>query len=143
MKTNSINLVRSSWAIVATMDPVIVGEIFYYELFEIMPEVKPMFSRSTMPEQSRKLLSMLSYIISKLDKLEDIMGEVKKLAQRHVQYGVKAAHYDAVGEALIRTLAKGLGDQWNEPLKAAWIEVYTLLSGAMMDADEQNNVMAA
>ena len=64
---------------VAKIDPVVVGELFYNRLFEIAPQVRHLF-HSPMPEQSRKLLSMLQYIISKLDKLEDILEEVAQLA---------------------------------------------------------------
>lgn len=133
----NIELVKTSWAMVAKMDRETVGGLFYSRLFEMMPEIKPMFSRSTMPEQSKKLLTMLSYIISKLDNLEDILDEIKKLAQRHTRYGVKDEHYAVVGASLLWTLEKGLGGQWNAALKTAWTEVYTILSSAMMAAQIQ------
>lgn len=134
MTTKNINLVKKSWSLVAAMDMETVGALFYNRLFEIAPEVKPMFSKTTMPEQSKKLLTMLSYVIVKLDKLEDILDDVAKLAQRHEGYGVKAEHYTAVGKALLFTLEQGLGTQWNEELKAAWTEVYIVLSEAMINA---------
>jgi hemoglobin-like flavoprotein len=134
MTTKNIELVKKSWALVSKIDMEVVGGIFYNRLFEIAPEVKPMFSKTTMPEQSKKLLTMLSYVIAKLNKLDDIMEEVAKLALRHSSYGVKDEHYTAVGTALLCTLEQGLGTQWNEELKGAWIEVYTVLSDAMMNA---------
>ena len=140
MTTHDINLVQKSWATVATIDMEIVGGLFYNRLFEIAPEVKPMFSRSSMAEQSRKLLSMLSYVMAKLDKLDDILDEVAKLAKRHVHYGVKEAHYTAVGTALLWTLEKGLGELWNEELKASWVKTYTVLSGAMITVQNKSLV---
>ena len=137
MATSNIELVKNSWVEVSKIDMLTVGGLFYGRLFEIAPEVKPMFSRTPIPEQSKKLLTMLSYVISKLDRLDEIIGEVQKLAQRHSQYGVKESHYSAVGAALLWTLEKGLGAQWNEKLKTAWTEVYTILAGAMIA--EQNN----
>lgn len=136
MTTKNIELVKGSWALVAAMDMETVGSLFYNRLFEIAPEVQPMFSKTTMPEQSKKLLTMLSYVIAKLDKLDDIIDEVAKLAKRHQGYGVKAEHYTAVGQALLWTLEQGLGMQWNEELKASWTEVYIVLSGAMINAGE-------
>lgn len=136
MTTKNIELVKNSWTLVAAMDMETVGALFYNRLFEIAPEVKPMFSKTTMPEQSKKLLTMLSYVIAKLDKLEDIIDEVAKLAQRHRSYGVKAEQYTAVGAALLWTLEQGLAANWNEELKAAWTEVYIVLSGAMINAGE-------
>jgi hemoglobin-like flavoprotein len=133
MTTQQMQLVKKSWTLVAGMDPVAVGSLFYNRLFEIAPQVKPLFQNS-MPEQSKKLLAMISYVINKLDALDDIIAEVAKLAKRHVQYGVKEEHYKAVGEALLWTLEKGLGKFWYKELKEAWVACYTILSGAMIKA---------
>lgn len=136
MTPEQIQLVKQSWAKVGTIDPLVVGELFYNRLFEIAPAVRPMF-RNPMPEQSKKLLSMLGYVISKLDKLDDILDEVAKLAQRHVQYGVKEEHYGVVAVALLWTLEQGLGEDWTPQVKEAWITCYTILSGAMIQATSQ------
>ena len=123
MTTKQIALVTKSWSIISKIDMESVGSLFYNRLFEIAPDVKPMFSRTTLPEQSKKLLTMLSYIISKLNRLEDLLEEVAKLSRRHTQYGVKDEHYTAVGEALLWTLQKGMGEYWNDDLIAAWAAV--------------------
>ena len=133
MTQKQIELVKSTWSLAAALDPVVVGEIFYNRLFEITPQVKPMF-RNLMPEQSKKLLAMINYVINKLDKLDDILDEVAKLAQRHVNYGVKPEHYTSVGQALLWTLEKGLGENWNSEVKEAWSSCYQILSGAMISA---------
>jgi hemoglobin-like flavoprotein len=135
MTNKQIDLVKSSWAMVATIDPVTVGGLFYNRLFEIAPQLKHMF-RNPMPEQSKKLLAMINYVISKLNKLEDILDEVAKLARRHVSYGVKPDHYTIVGEALLWTLEKGLADNWNSEVKEAWADCYQILSSAMINASE-------
>ena len=140
MTHNNIVLVKNSWALVTQLEMEVVGGLFYNRLFEIMPSVKPMFSRTALPEQSKKLLVMLSYVIGKLDKLEEIMEEVAKLARRHRQYGVKDEHYTAVGAALLWTLEQGLEKHWNAALEAAWTEVYGTLAGAMI-AVEQEEMM--
>lgn len=140
MEAKNITLVKDSWAIVSTLQMELVGSLFYNRLFEIMPEVKPMFSRTPLPEQSKKLLTMLSYVIAKLDKLEEILDEVKKLAIRHNKYGVRDEHYDAVGASLLWTLEQGLGTQWNAELKLAWQEVYGTLAGAMIEVQQQERM---
>ena len=142
MTSKQIDLVKTSWAIVAKMDPVAVGGLFYSRLFEIAPQLKHMF-RSPVPEQSKKLLAMISYVIIKLDKLEDILDEVAKLAQRHVNYGVKPDHYRLVGEALLWTLEKGLAENWNSEVKEAWSNCYQVLSSAMINASELKEQQAA
>ena len=142
MTQKQVELVKATWTLVATMDPVVVGGLFYNRLFEIAPQVKHMF-RGEMPEQSRKLMGMIGYVIAKLDKLDDIIGEVGRLAQRHNGYGVKPEHYTIVGSALIWTLEKGLGEVWDEQVKTAWVECYTILSDAMINAAAEADKAAA
>ena len=142
MTQKQIELVKSSWSVVSTIDPVVVGGLFYNRLFEIAPQVKHMFHHPV-PEQSKKLLAMISYVIAKLDKLEDIIDEVGKLAQRHNSYGVRPEHYTIVGNALIWTVEQGLGENWNQPVKEAWIECYTILSTAMIAAADTSAQKAA
>ena len=80
---------------------------------------------------------MLSYIVSKLDTLNDILEDVSQMAKRHTKYGVKERHFTAVGSALIWTLEKALGNHWNTELRLAWIKVYAILSTAMITAQEE------
>lgn len=133
MTTRQIHLIRTTWQI-AERQADVVGPLFYETLFEIAPEVRPLFAGTNVPGQSKKLLSMLSYVIAKLDTLDEIMNEIRKLAKRHVQYGVEDRHYGYVGAALLMTLEKGLGDVWNEEVKDAWTTCYGILSSAMMHA---------
>jgi hemoglobin-like flavoprotein len=137
MNSNQIVLVQDSFALVAKIPAETVGALFYNQLFEISPEIRQMFDKTAMPEQSRKLISMLNYIVGKLNNLESIMEEVTKLAKRHVKYGVTPQQYQPVGAALLWTLEKGLGTNWNEELAEAWTLCYTTLSEAMIEACEE------
>ena len=141
MTNKQIDLVKSSWAIVATIDPVTVGGLFYNRLFEIAPQLKSMF-RNPVPEQSKKLLAMINYVISKLDKLEDILDEVAKLAKRHVKYGVREEHYEIVGGALLWTLEQALANLFTNEVKQAWVNCYNLLASAMLEATAEDTQRA-
>ena len=141
MTQQQIAHVKTTWAMVASLDPEMVGGLFYNRLFEIAPHIRGMF-RTPVAEQSRKLLTMIGYVINKLDKLEDIIDEVAKLAKGHVQYGVKAEHYPIVGEALLWTLEKGLAEHWTEEVKEAWVLCYTTLANAMIAAAEDEKAAA-
>ena len=142
MTQRQIELVKSSWISVAVMDHVVVGGLFYNRLFEIAPQLKSMF-HNPIPEQSKKLLAMINNVIAKLDKLDDIVDEVAKLGRKHIHYGVQPEHYAIVGSALLWTLEKGMGENWNEEVKNAWTECYNILSGAMIAATEEDNKKAA
>ncbi|MBK9935937.1 MAG: hypothetical protein IPP61_17815 [Cytophagaceae bacterium] len=133
MNQIQINLVKNTFDLVAKIPAETVGKLFYNRLFEIAPEVRPMFGRSEIVEQSRKLIGMLSYIINRLDNLESIIDEISKLAQRHINYGVLPEHYKPVGESLLWTLKQGLGSNWNKDVEEAWTVCYVTLSNAMIE----------
>ncbi len=106
--------------------------LFYGRLFEITPEVKPLFS-GDMKEQGRKLMTTLAVVVNNLKNPDVIVPAAKALAVKHVGYGVTAEHYAPVGAALIWTLEQGLGDDFTPETRDAWIAAYTLLSGIMID----------
>lgn len=106
--------------------------MFYRRLFEIAPEVEPLFP-SDMTDQKLKLMSMLGLVVIGLDKLDTILPAASSLARRHVGYGVRAEHYRSVGAALLSTLEGQLGPAWTEELARAWEAAYAKLSSHMID----------
>jgi hemoglobin-like flavoprotein len=126
-----IELVQSSFAKVAPIAETAAG-LFYGRLFEISPEVKPLF-RGDMKEQGRKLMATLGVVVNNLKNTDVILPAAKALAVKHVGYGVAAAHYAPVGAALVWTLEQGLGDDFTPETRDAWIAAYALLSGVMID----------
>jgi hemoglobin-like flavoprotein len=131
MNSRQIQLVKESWGYVIVKSDE-AGQLFYTRLFEVAPSVKHMFKTDT-KDQARKLMSMVTLIVSKLDKLENIVAEIKSLATRHNKYGTKKEHYAAVGECLLWMLSKGLGDRWTKETEEAWLAVYKILSESMID----------
>jgi len=105
--------------------------LFYGQLFEIAPTLKPLF-HGDMTEQGRKLMKTLGVVVNGLANLESVLPTASALAKRHVDYGVKAADYSPVGAALLWTLERGLGEQWTPQLAAAWTQAYTILSDFMI-----------
>ena len=131
-------LVKKSWSIFREINPVLVGDVFYSKLFFDMPYLEKLF-HTPKEEQSRKLIEMLSVIVGRLDRLEELTEEIKQLAIRHVKYGVKEQHYKAVGNALLWTLRQGLGNDWNEKVGEAWATCFQILSDTMINASGYKN----
>jgi len=130
MNASDVALVQDSFKKVAPISDV-AAELFYGRLFEIAPQVKPMF-RGDMKEQGRKLMATLGVVVTGLTRLETVLSAASALAKQHVAYGVKAEHYSIVGGALLWTLEKGLGDAWTPELASAWTAAYGTLSGYMI-----------
>ena len=138
MTREQILLVKKTWNIFREIDPVLVGDVFYSKLFFDMPYLEKLF-HTPREEQSRKLIEMLSIIVGRLDNLDELTEEIKQLAIRHVQYGVKEPHYKAVGTALLWTLQQGLGKDWDEGVKEAWASCFNILSTTMINASGYKN----
>lgn len=125
-------LVQASFEKVLLISDV-AAELFYNRLFELDPSLKQLF-QGNMKEQGQKLMLMLRVAVKGLDHLDDIIPAVQQLGRRHINYGVRDTHYYTVGAALIWTLEQGLGADFTPAVRAAWIEVYTMLSAVMKDA---------
>lgn len=132
MTPEQIEYVQSTWAKVAPSAEQ-VAPMFYNRLFEVAPEVKPLFT-SDMQEQGKKLMQMLNVAVTSLNKLDTILPAVQALGVRHIEYQVQPEHYDAVGEALLWTLNEGLGEEFTPEVKQAWTATYVTLATVMKDA---------
>lgn len=132
MTPNEIDLVQSSFAKVVPIKNE-AANLFYTRLFDVAPEVKSMFS-GDMEEQGAKLMMTLAAVVNGLHDLEATLPQVKALAVRHVDYGVKPEHYPVVGSALLWTLSQGLGDEFTSDVEAAWTTAYGTLSSVMIEA---------
>lgn len=133
MTSEQIVLVTKTWRAFRGIKPETVGDLFYSKLFSDNPSLRKMFPNN-MQEQYQKLIDMLSAVIIRLDKLDELTEDIAAMAQRHVQYGVRPAHYKLVGTALLWTLQKGLGTDWNEDVKTAWATCYKILADTMINS---------
>jgi hemoglobin-like flavoprotein len=133
MTNEQVKIIRNTWRVLQGVDSTLLGDVFYSRLFLQEPSLRKMFQ---IPKevQAKKLIDMLDLIVSRLDRLDEVSEDIKQLAIRHVGYGVKPRHYEDVGKALLWSVSKGLGKDWNKEVEAAWIACYTTLTDAMLDA---------
>ena len=134
MNTQQIELVQASFEMVRPIADQ-AAETFYQRLFEIAPGYRSLF-RNNMNKQGAMLMSTLGLAVGSLNNLEAILPAVRSLGQRHAGYGVTAEHYQPVAEAFLWTLDHYLGEAFTPELQQAWVEAYTILAGAMIEASE-------
>jgi nitric oxide dioxygenase len=132
MTDKQIQLVQQSWEWVKPMAKQ-AGLNFYENLFEAAPGIRHLF-KADINEQAGKLITILGYVVAKLDRLELILSDVEKLGERHNNYGARPEHYDVVGDCLIQTLSEGLGDKWTDEIQEAWVLAFTTVKTAMITA---------
>ena len=124
-----ITLVQSSFS---KVEPIAeqAADIFYNKLFEYDPKLKPLF-KSDIKAQGQKLMATLKVATSGLNDLDSLVPVLHKLAERHVNYGVKAADFTPVGNALLYALQQGLGNQFTDEVRQAWVDVFRLVATTM------------
>ncbi len=132
MTPEQIKLVQDTFKHVEPIAPQ-AADLFYGRLFEIAPEVRPLFP-ADLTSQKEKLMTMIGTAVTNLHQVEKIVPAVQDLGRRHLSYGVKDTHYKPVGEALIWTLDKGLGAAFTQPVNDAWVAAYTTLATVMSEA---------
>jgi hemoglobin-like flavoprotein len=132
MTPEQVFLVQKSWRQVLPIAGA-AAEMFYTRLFSLDPSLKSLF-QGDMKAQGRKLMAMIGTAVGGLGKLDSIVPAVQDLGRRHVKYGVKDAHYDSVGAALLWTLQQGLGEAFTPDVKAAWTTAYGVLAATMKEA---------
>lgn len=126
-------LIRDSFAKVAPHKDR-AGVIFYDRLFQLDPSLREMFHRAPIETQAQKLMQVFGWVVERLDHVKELKAELDELGRKHVEYGVKSDHYALVGSSLVWTLKQALGADFKPEAEAAWIELYTYLSGRMDDA---------
>ncbi len=129
LTAQDIALVRASFARIAPIKET-AADLFYDRLFEIAPSLRPMFP-TNLAEQKQKLMAMIAAAVAGLGDLDRLVPQVKALGARHANYGVTTEHYGIVGDALMWTLARGLGDGFTVDTRAAWAKVFGVLADTM------------
>jgi hemoglobin-like flavoprotein len=105
---------------------------FYENLFQLYPEVKPLFTKTDMKNQEKKLLNSLVLVVENLRNPEALEPVLKALGGRHVGYGAIPKYYGPVGEALLLTFEQYLLEDWTPEVKKAWLDAYKAITSLML-----------
>jgi hemoglobin-like flavoprotein len=132
MIDTSIQLVRETLDLVEPIAPQ-AAALFYANLLAADPSLAKLF-KGDMAVQGHWLMQMLALAVSQLDEPATLRPTLALLGQRHAGYGVRDAHYDTVGTALLGTLRQGLGVAYTPDVEEAWTEVYGVIAATMKAA---------
>ena len=135
MTPKQVALVQVSWEKIQPSAEA-VADLFYARLFGLDPSLQGLF-KGDMREQGRKLVSMITFAVKGLTRLEAIVPGVQALGRRHAGYGVEDDHYETVCEALLWTLGKGLGTAFTGEIRTAWEAAYEVLATTMREGAKE------
>ena len=130
MTEDDITLVRESFAQLHRRKNE-TAELFYARLFEIAPDVRPLF-KDDLAAQRIKLMEFLTVAMAMLRDPAGLTVLLRKLGRNHRGYGVQERHFDHVGEALIWTLRTSLGPGFTPELEGAWRSLYGEMASTMI-----------
>jgi hemoglobin-like flavoprotein len=130
---DQILLVQASWPVIAANAERLTTD-FYAFLFEIDESAARLFTGVDMVAQRTKLAQSLAVVVESLDNLDHLLPAIAALGKRHTHYGVEHHHFDSVGEALSRALARTLGDGFTTDVRTAWADAYVLVASVMQRA---------
>ncbi|MES2959968.1 MAG: globin family protein [Pseudomonadota bacterium] len=134
MTPQQVAHIRSSFNLVAP-GAAQVAALFYQHLFAVDPSLRALF-KGELSQQGERLMQMIGAAVGLLDQPERLVPVLRTLGARHRGYGVRAAHYDSVGTALLRTLRDGLGVAFTPAVAEAWATMYGLVAREMQRAEE-------
>eukprot|EP00929_Paragymnodinium_shiwhaense_P116212 TRINITY_DN85553_c0_g1_i1.p1 TRINITY_DN85553_c0_g1~~TRINITY_DN85553_c0_g1_i1.p1 ORF type:complete len:171 (-),score=55.74 TRINITY_DN85553_c0_g1_i1:348-860(-) len=143
-----IDLVQQTFAFAAQLGADTVGKVIFMKIFKKAPGALQLFSfkneglepvnlfrlGSPATAHAVKVVTTVGTAVSLLRDLPTLVPVLQALGLKHSSYGLAAAHYDVVGEALIESLQLALGDKFTDPVKNAWLKVYTVVKTTMLDA---------
>ncbi|MEU0370152.1 globin domain-containing protein [Streptomyces sp. NPDC006283] len=129
-------LIRSSLTVVEPQAAE-MAVYFYAILFVRYPEVRGLFPPE-MDVQRDRLLRALLRIVDLVDHPDHLVQFCSRLGRDHRKFGTVNAHYAAVGECLLDSLARFAGPAWTPELAGAWERAYTAASRTMMLAADND-----
>jgi hemoglobin-like flavoprotein len=107
-----------------------LAQDFYRRAFADDPSLSAMFTAD--PELQRaRFAAELEAIVHSIRSVDAFLTRTRQLGRRHHGYGVRAAHYRLMGEALLGALADQCAE-WTPELAQAWTLAYNLTAEAMM-----------
>jgi hemoglobin-like flavoprotein len=106
---------------------------FYQILFDKYPQVRHLFSETDMAKQKKKLIESLQLVIANVQNPEVFSSILKMLGKRHVGYGAVLTDYPLIGDALLQSLEKHLGNDWNDEVKQTWTLAYQVIADTMAE----------
>jgi hemoglobin-like flavoprotein len=147
LTSEQITEIVRTWALVAH-DLSDVGVTFFLRVFELAPEALALFSFSadelrTCPKLRAHATSVMLAVgkaVAGLSDMEALAPRLAELGVRHRGKGVVPAHFIVVGQALLDTLATGLGEHWTETAACAWKQAYASIANAMLGDQEASQL---
>jgi len=76
----------------------------------------------------RELLQMMGDAVQNIGCLDRLAPSARQFGRRYASYHIRQQDYDAVEQAFLWSLGRGLGKDFTEEMEAAWGKIYWLMT---------------
>ncbi len=109
------------------------GDVFFPRLFEVVPELKDVFTDPSASAQ--QLGETLPLLFRSMNRLHDTLNTMQELGVTYMKAGLKLEHYQPFVSSLLWTFRERLGDEvFNEDVAKAYVAVLSRICGIMCNA---------
>lgn len=135
MTPQQVRLVQKSWQPVYAQAQY-AGELLSERMLELEPATRMLF-RGSQEKMGIQLIEMMGMMVDALGNPEAVAMPLRELGHVHrAHHGVSARDFAVVGQALLWTLNRLLGEQSFSPeVREAWKQAYALITGIMLEDD--------
>jgi nitric oxide dioxygenase len=148
-------LVVDSWSKVKAIPNYqsVAGELLFRRIFELNANAAGLFQfaedhsidddrmyKSVMfVKHSTAVISTVTAAIGLLEQgdMGMLFSVLIDLGARHAAFDLQKVHYDLVGESLMYTLEKALGESYTSKVKSGWVSVYGVITEKMMEGAKE------
>lgn len=133
----TMEIIRNTAPVLKEQGAIITRQ-FYKRLFSRHPELYNIFNRSNQREgkQPQALADTVYAAAAHIDRLEEILPVVERIAHKHRALGVRPEHYPIVGENLLWAIRDVLGEAATDEVIAAWEKAYHAIAGVFIQVEE-------
>lgn len=111
-----------------------VADLFYGELFERRPELRPFFQAVNLRHQAVLLTMALAVIAQHYGQPFPVTTRyLRVLGHRHHARGIPADRYPGFGQVLLENLARFHGPDWTPELARQWSEAIDQATQTMLE----------
>jgi nitric oxide dioxygenase len=116
-----------------------VSRRLYKILFQ-NEDIKSLFNQShhgLSGSQPRALAGAVHAYADNIDRLDECVPMIERIAQKHAGLNIRPEHYPYVGRALIGALTDVLGQAATEEVITAWTQAYDFLAYTLMSRERE------
>lgn len=138
LDSKTMEIIKST-APVLKQQGAMITRRFYQRMFSRHPELYNIFNRSNQREgkQPQALADTVYAAAAHIDRLEEILPVVERVAHKHRALGVLPEHYPIVGENLLWAIGDVLGEAATDEVIDAWEKAYNAIAEVFIQVEER------